>query len=395
MTQAATLVARILVTLLAISAIVGQVAQWDALSGVSLGLSDTLAPSPRASFLTLVAADAVVTVISSVLAIALVYRGKAAQGARGLAVALAAWSYLLAYSGIIVLLRPDPGVARAIFEAHFPLVELLGLAGMMHFTAMFPRRLTPEHLTPAQSLPVGLRTLQGLRGRLLSPAAPWLAVVVVIAVLLSVNALLGRSIADAGLNPLMDLTRFLAVGVVVVNLRRSWLGAAAEERAKMWWILVGLALLMAAIALLIGGNIFLSATGWSEPTVAWRPILLDLGLAGLLWGLWMAVFYSGAADSAAAARRVVALTALALTGIGIATGLEVLLSSALVARVSLPRGLGTAVAVVVMIVGYSRGLAYVERGLEQIPGIAVEATPAARLLDRALLRAGGHESVTA
>ena len=198
----------------------------------------------------------------------------------------------------------------------------------------------------------------------------------VIAVLLSVNDLLGRSIADAGLNPLMDLMRFLAVGVVVVNLRRSWLGAPAEERAKMWWILVGLALLMAAIALLIGGNIFLSATGWSEPTVAWRPILLDLGLAGLLWGLWMAVFYSGAADSAAAARRVVALTALALTGI--ATGLEVLLSSALVARMSLPRGLGTAVAVVVMIVGYSRGLAYDERGLEQIPGIADEATPAAR-----------------
>ena len=63
MTQAAALVARILVTLLAISAIVGQVAQWDALSGVSLGLSDTLAPSPRASFLTLVAADAVVTVM--------------------------------------------------------------------------------------------------------------------------------------------------------------------------------------------------------------------------------------------------------------------------------------------------------------------------------------------
>ncbi len=62
----------------------------------------------------------------------------------------------------------------------------------------------------------------------------------------------------------------------------------------------------------------------------------------------------------------------------IATGLEVLLSSALVARMSLPRGLGTAVAVVVMIVGYSRRLAYVERGLEQIPGIDDEATPAAR-----------------
>ena len=138
----------------------------------------------------------------------------------------------------------------------------------------------------------------------------------------------------------MDLVRFMAVGMVVLNLRRSWLAGGAGERADIWWMLVGLALLTAAITLLIGGNVLVSATGWSEPPIAWRPIVLDLGLLGFLWGLSMAVFYTGTIDSAASARRVVALTALALIGLLVATGLETLLSGALVARMSMRPGTG-------------------------------------------------------
>ena len=372
MTLAATLVARVLVPLLAICAIVGQIAHLDALSGASLGIAETLVRNPRPSFLTLVAADGVVSAISGVLAIALVFRGDPNRGARGLAVALAAWSYVLAYSGIVVLFRPDPGLLRTLFEAHYPFVELLGLAGLMHFTAVFPRRLNPEDLSPPKSLPVGLRTVQAVRSLMLSPAALWAAVLPVTVVLISANALAGRPLADAGLSPLMDLVRFLAIGVVVLNLRRSWLLGVPGERANMWWLLAGLALLMAALALLVGGSVLLSATGWSEPAVAWRPILLDLGLAGLLWGLAMAVFYDGDIDSAAAARRVVALTAVALTGLFVATGLEILLSSALVARISLPPGLGTALAAVVMIGGYARLLAFIEQSLDQIGGVDEE-----------------------
>ena len=382
MRLAATLVARVLVLLLALSAMVGQVAHLDALSGVSLGLAGTLVGNPTPSFLTLVAADAVVSVSSGVLAIALVFRGDPNRGARGLAVTLAAWSYLLAYSGIVVLLRPDPGALRTIFQAHFPLVELLGLAGMIRFTSIFPHKLTKEELSPRESLPIGLRTLQAARSHLLtlqaarshllSPAAPWIAVVLLLAVLLSMNALVGRSLADVGLNPLMDLVRFMAVGMVVLNLRRSWLAGGAGERADIWWMLVGLALLTAAITLLIGGNVLVSATGWSEPPIAWRPIVLDLGLLGFLWGLSMAVFYTGTIDSAASARRVVALTALALIGLLVATGLETLLSGALVARMSMRPGLGTALAAVVMTVSYPRTLALIERLLDQIPGVDEE-----------------------
>ena len=367
-----TLVARTLVLLLAAVAMVGQIAHLDALSGVSLGLAGTLVGNPTPSFLTLVAADAVVSVSSGLLAIALVFRGDPNRGARSFAVTLAAWSYLLAYSGIVVLLRPDPGALRTVFQAHFPLVELLGLAGMIRFTSIFPRRLTPDELSPLKSLPIGLRTLQAARRHLLSPAAPWIAVVVVLAVLLSMNALVGRSLADAGLNPIMDLVRFMTVGLVVLNLRRSWLVGGAEERADIWWMLVGLALLTAAITLLIGGNVLVSTTGWSEPPIAWRPILLDLGLLGFLWGVSMAVFYTGAIDSAASAHRVVALTAFALIGLLVATGLETLLSGALVARISMRPGLGTALAVVVMIVSYPRALALIERLLDQIPGVDEE-----------------------
>ena len=367
-----TLVARTLVLLLAAVAMVGQIAHLDALSGVSLGLAGTLVGNPTPSFLTLVAADAVVSVSSGLLAIALVFRGDPNRGARSFAVTLAAWSYLLAYSGIVVLLRLDPGALRTVFQAHFPLVELLGLAGMIRFTSIFPRRLTPDELSPPKSLPIGLRTLQAARRHLLSPAAPWIAVVVVLAVLLSMNALVGRSLADAGLNPIMDLVRFMTVGLVVLNLRRSWLVGGAEERADIWWMLVGLALLTAAITLLIGGNVLVSTTGWSEPPIAWRPILLDLGLLGFLWGVSMAVFYTGAIDSAASAHRVVALTAFALIGLLVATGLETLLSGALVARISMRPGLGTALAVVVMIVSYPRALALIERLLDQIPGVDEE-----------------------
>lgn len=289
MTVATTLVVRVLVAMLALTAFVAQIAHLDALSSISLGLAAPLSYNPRPSFLTLVAADAVVSAVSAVLALALAFRGEPSRGARGMAVSLASWSYVLAYSGVVILLRPDPGFWRTVFDAHFPLVEILGLAGLVHFTAVFPKPLVPDHLSAADSLPVGLRTLQIIRMWLLGPAAPWIGAFVVLAALLGLNALGGHSLADAALNPIMDLVMFMAVGLVVLNLRRSWMASDGDDKSRMSWLLVGLALLVAALALLIGGNILMSATGWREPPVAWRPILLDLGLVGFLWGLAMVV----------------------------------------------------------------------------------------------------------
>jgi hypothetical protein len=371
MTQAASIVVRLTVTALAIIAIAGQVAHLDSLSGATLGLGDSLVRNPRPSFLTLVAADAVVSAISGILAIALVFRGDPARGSRGLGVALGAWSYLLAYSGVIVLLRPDPGVLRTVFHAHFSVVEVLGLAGLVEFTTVFPRRLLANDLSAPDSLPVGLRTLQQLRIRLLSPGGPWLGAAIAMFVLYAANAATGRPVADAALHPFMDLGRFLAVALVVLNVRRSWILGADTPRQQMWWIMVGLALLIAALSFLIGGNLLLNATHWQEPVIAWRPILLDLGLLGFLWGAAMSVFYDGGIDSAGVARRVFATAALGTLVLVVAAGLEILLSVALVGRISLRPGIGTLVATVVAVATYGRTLPFIEKILGQVAEAAM------------------------
>jgi hypothetical protein len=372
MTFVTTVVVRVLVTALAVLALVGQVAHVDALSEITLGLAGTLTREVRPSFLTLVVADAFVSAVSGALAIALVFRGDRARGSWGLGVALGAWSYLLAYSGIVLLLRPDPGMPRTVFDAHFPLIEILGLAGLIDFTTRFPRRLVRDDLPAPDTLPVGLRTAEALRIQLLRPTGPWVAVVVVIGVLFGITKLLDQSLEDAALSPVMDAVRFLAVGVVVLNLRRSWMLADAKERVSMRWVVVGLALLTSALALLIGGNILITVAGWTEPLVAWRPILLDLGLVGFLWGLAMAVFYHGKMHGGRVARRVVALTAVVVLGLFLATGLEGLLTHALVARVSLPPGLGTLAAGLVIASTFRRLLTFFEGLLQALPGIVTE-----------------------
>jgi len=369
MNLATTGVVRLLVTVLAIAAIAGQVAHIDALSGTALGLSDTLAHNPRPSFLTLVVANAVVSTVAGILGMALVFRGDRGRGATGLGIAFVAWSYLLAYSGIIVLMRPDPGLLRSVFAGHFPVVEALGLAGLIHFTSVFPARLGATSLAAPASLPRGLRALQKLRITLLSPAGPWIAVGIVIALVLGLNSLWGRSVSDAGLNPLMDVFTFSAVGLVVLNLRRSWTLSSTHDRARMWWAVIGLELLVGALALLIGGNILLTATGWPEPAIAWRPILLDLGFIGLLIGTTMSVVYNGDIDAEGLGRRVSANLVLAMVVLVAATGVEVLFSSALVGRISLPAGLGTVIAALTAAVTYGRSMPFISRVLAQVPGL--------------------------
>jgi hypothetical protein len=345
-----TVAVRALVALLVGVAVSAQVAHVDAVSLRGLDAGRALARDVTPAFLTLLTADAVVTVVAAVLAIALAFRRGAAFGARGLAVALAAWSYLLAYAGVVRLFRPAAdGVWTVLFDTHFPVVETLGLAGIVSFTASFPRRLAASDLADRKTLPVGLHWLQSLRIAMLRPAGPWVAAAVVVAFVLALTRLLGRPLQDAGLSPAMDVVRFSAVAAVVLNLRRAWVLAEQAGRRRMLWITVGLGLLFGAIVVLIGGNVLIAVTRWPGPAFAWRPVLLDLGLVGLLWGLAMSVFYGGTLDSATIVRGVAALAASASLALFVATGLEVLFSGTLVTGVSLPAGLGSLLALGVAI----------------------------------------------
>lgn len=366
MSLATTLAIRILVTLLAVTAVVGQLAYLDALSSMTLGLSDSLGSSRRPAFFTVIATHAVLSAVAGFLAVALATRGDPRRGALGLGLALGSWSYMLAYSGVGLLLRPEAGAGRALFDAHFSLVELVGLAGLIRFTSLFPRPIAAARLAVPESLAVGLRSMQHLRIRLLAPNAPWIWTILVLAFLLGTNAVQGRPMADAALSPVMDIIRFLAIGLVVLNLRFSWRDSDAAMRDSMWWLVVGFALLIGLLVLLVIGNILLSAAEWPEPPFPWRPMVLDLGIVGFLWGLSMAVFYAGPMKGAVVLRQSLSVIGVVSLGILLATGLEVLISGSLVAQVALPPGLGAITSILVVGTTSRMSMGWFGRMIEQV-----------------------------
>ncbi len=370
----AALVYRGLTILLAALAVIGQVALLDALYRDGVGLGTISLGAVRPALLSAVVTGAVVSLVSAALAVAMAVRRPARPGARPMGLALGVWAYLLAYSGIVVLLAPGATSAlRRPFDIHFLVVEALGLAALIRFTAIFPRPLRPEHLQDPATLPAVVASAQRVRIWLLRPAAPWVCALLAVVVAVATNTALGRPIEDTALLPLTDVLRLLALGVVVFNLRRSYLSCPPTERAPMTWVVLGFGLLVGTVGLVLGGNVLSAATGWELPAVNWRPIVLHLGVVGLLWGSAMGVFYVGAADPGPLVRRVAVLSGMATFALFLAAGLEILLSGGVAARFAMPSGTGTLLALVVTALVYGRTRRPLEDFLSQ-PWI--EARPA-------------------
>ncbi|MEQ1855482.1 MAG: hypothetical protein ABL963_03375 [Longimicrobiales bacterium] len=363
---------RVLVTLLAVLATVAQVAYLDAISWHVLGLASAMTAPLSAPFMTVMTGHAVVSLLAGVLAIALVlHEGPKQAAARGLGLALGAWSYLTAYSGVTLFLRPDTAAWRGIFESHFLAVELVGLIGLLRFTALFPRSLAEQSLEAPDTLPPWLHPVHRASVWMLRPFAPWLAGFLVLAGLLGLTAARGQEIGNAGLSPLMDVVRFAAAGLVVLNLRRSWGRAGPEDIARLGWLLVGLAAITGVLLFLIGGNVLVAVTGWPEPEVAWRPILLDVGLVGFLTAAAMSILYGGPVEAMPTARRLGAAATVGALGLFLAAGLEALFGGTVLGGSSLGTGVGTLVAFVI-VVSTHRGLVRsVERILAQRTDLGV------------------------
>lgn len=328
-------------------ALMGQVAYLDVLYWDLMGLGPLAAGGVTPALLSAAMTGAVVSAVSGILALTLAFRGKGPRGARALGLALSAWSYLLAYSGITVLFAPPlESSLRFAFEAQFLAVEAMGLAAFLRFTTCFPRDFQPAWLRAPAELPVVLRPAQHLRLLLLGPGGVWAAGAVALGLVLGVNALLGRSAQDTALLPLTDVLRVVALALVVLNLRVSFVNADRADRRRMYWMVVGFTLLMGALGTLLAGNVLVAVTRWS-PALNWRPLILDLGVVGLLWGMTMAVFYDGAMRPGVLTRRMTVLLSMLCMALFLAAGMETLL----VAR-SLPPGLGTLLAFVAVGVLY-------------------------------------------
>ncbi len=376
MKSAAPTALRLFVTLLAVVAIVAQIAYLDALAWHRLGLTPPIGAQMRPPFLTLMTAHAVVSIVCGGLALALVlHEGPREQAARGLGLALGAWSYLTAYSGVTLLLR-SPGGTRALFEAHFLIVEVAGLVGLIRFTSLFPRPLIDQTLPVPPDLPAVLRPFHAASLWTLRPVAPWIVGAVVMAGLWILSSVRGTPIGDAGLDPVMDVVRFAGAGLVVINLRRSWGRATREDAGRLLWLLAALAFLIGTLLVFIGANVLMAVTGWQEPVLPWRPLLMDVGLVGFLGGLALAVLYSGSIDAAHVVRRIGSVATLATLGLFLAAGLEALFSGSVLAGFSMRTGVGTLVAFAIVL-STSRGLVRaLERSFPRLPSPGVAERPA-------------------
>ncbi len=359
---------------LAALALTGQLAYLDVLywgvAGLpSLGDGD-IQPALRSSVIT----GAAVTVLVCAAALFLTFRADGQRGARPFGLALAAWGYLLAYSGLTILFAPDAGsAARVPFDAHFLFVESLALAALLRFTALFPVPLHRSAIQDPAALNPLLRPLQHVRAQLLSPVGPWVAGAVACAFILVSNASQGRPVQDAPLIILADVFRLAALTVVVLNLRAAFLATDTQGRRAGFWFVVGFTLLLGAVGMLLGGNVLTAVTKWSIPGFNWRPVVLDLGVLGLIWGACMGIAYRGARKPGPLARRAALLAASITVALFLAAGLESLLGS-VVSPLILPRGVGTLVAIVAMGLLYVRirspveGLLY--RAWADAPGSA-------------------------
>ena len=368
MPSAAPTVLRVLVTLLAVVATVAQVSYLDALGWHVLGLTPPMTAQMRPPFLTLMTAHAVVSLVAGSLAVALVlHEGRRQAAARGLGLALGSWSYLTAYSGVTLMLRPDPGALRSVFEGHFLAVEVIGLVGLLRFTSLFPRSLAEQTIEAPPSLPPALRPFHLASVWMLRPFAPWASGTVTVVILWGITLARGLGVGDAGLSPLMDVVRFTAAGLVVLNLKRSWGRATGEEAGRIAWLLVGLAFVTGALLLLIGGNVLMAVTGWQEPVFPWRPLLLDVGLLGFLVALALGILYSGTLEATLASRRIGAAATVTTLGLFLAAGLEALFTGGLTGF-SLRTGVGTLLAFVIVVSTHRGLMRSLERTFTQSPG---------------------------
>lgn len=361
---------RALATLLGAVAVVGQVTYLDALSWHRLNLTPQLMGAQMSgAFLTLLTAHAVVSIVTAALAIGLsLHEGSRQAAARALGLSLGAWAYLLAYSGITLLLRPtSPGLTRSIFEGHFLLVELLGLVGLLRFTALFPKALTDEPLPEPLTHSAILGPIHAASVWMLRPYAPWVVATGLAATLWLLTLATGGSAGDAALHPVMDLFRVAAAGLAVLNLRRSWERADEEGAARMSWLLVALAALVGTLLVYIGGNVLVGVTEWPEPDVAWRPLLVDLGVLCFLVAIALSVLYRGTRDPRPLSRRILASCAVAALGLFLAAALEALFSGGALAAFSLRTGVGTVMAFVTIVSTHRALIRSVERFIQQIP----------------------------
>ena len=128
---------------------------------------------------------------------------------------------------------------------------------------------------------------------------------------------------------------------------------------------MALTFLFGVLAVLIGGNVLVEITGFPEPDVAWRPLLLDIGLIGFLGGLAASVLYSGPVRPITVVARITSVSTITTLGLFLAAGLEALFSGGILAAFSLRSGVGSALALATILATYRGLVRFIDRLMPQ------------------------------
>lgn len=193
--------------------------------------------------------------------------------------------------------------------------------------------------------------------------APWAAGAAVLLALWSWTAVTGGSVGDAGLSSEMDLIRLSVAGLVVMNLHRAWSVSTEGDRDALMWLVAALAILIGTLTIVMGAGTLVEVTGFPEPDVAWRPLLLDVGTVGFFLGLALSVLSRGRIDPARLTRKVTAGAVVITMGLFFAAGLEALFTGAILTSYAVRPGLGTVVAFAVVLSTYRTSTGAIARTL--------------------------------
>jgi hypothetical protein len=235
---------------------------------------------------------------------------------------------------------------------------LLAVASFLRFSALFPRPLTADRLTPARRFHFFRRA----RLAMLRPVPVWLvtggAILVAQYAPRIVVRLLGVTSAEraaevqgvlAAVNVTTVAVTYLLIPAVAIvvgvrNLHASYRLSSGEERRRMLWVVVGFSAASWLIVLALGSVILLGTLDIPEMLAIVVPVLFMLAPLMLVLGSALGVLYHGAIDPALAVRRSTVYGVLGAIGIVIFAGVENALSALVEGGLALPGFIGPMIA---------------------------------------------------
>lgn len=215
------------------------------------------------------------------------------------------------------------------------------LAAALRASQLFPSRLEKSSITAEaygrrRVVHALLQPVAWVQQALLTPHV-LLVMTLVVALIFATGVLV--------VTPTLGAVATIGVSILILaNLRAGYVAANAEQRRQVYWLSLGMIVVL-VVGLLTASLALLELTsGWRLPIALWP---YWLGLVGLFAGLCVtafAILYKGALDPVLAIQRTLLYGGLVIVMVFLFSGLENLLTNYVVESLGFPSGWGAWIA---------------------------------------------------